>query len=257
MTFRKICSQLAILSIVALTTQAVLAEDHHKGPHWGYQGAGNPDKWGDLSKEFATCKLGKEQSPIDIKTKDIVKGKPEKLEFSYKPTALNVVNNGHTIQINYEKGSFLKVGKQQYELVQFHFHTTGEEKIDGKEFDLNAHLVHKNAEGKLAVVSVLFDKGSENAFLKNFWDKLPRKAGEKLDLPKTSINVQDILPANKTYYTFTGSLTTPPCTEGVRWFVLKTPVTLSKEQADAFKALYPINNRPVQPLNKRVVQEGS
>lgn len=225
-------------------------------PHWGYHGAEGAEKWGDLSKEFAGCKLGKEQSPIDIKTAGVEKGKLDKIEFNYQPTKLNIVNNGHTIQLDYDKGSFIKVGNDRYELLQFHFHTPSEEEIDGKEFDLVAHLVHKSADGKLAVVAVLFDRGNENPALKEFWDKLPRQPGEARSLPKTQVNAASMLPAARTYFTFNGSLTTPPCSEGVRWFVLKTPVAVSKEQTTSFRTIYPLNNRPVQPLNGRKVVEG-
>ena len=223
-------------------------------PHWGYHGAESADKWGDLSKDFATCKLGKEQSPIDIKTKDAEKTKLDKIEFSYQPTKLSIVNNGHTVQVNYDKGSSILVGKDKYELLQFHFHTPSEEEIDGKEFDLLAHLVHQSADGKLAVVAVLFDRGADNNGLKTFWDKLPKDSGETRNLPKSMINAGDLLPANKAYFTFNGSLTTPPCSENVRWFVLKTPVTVSKDQTTAFRKIYPLNNRPVQPVNGRKIR---
>jgi carbonic anhydrase len=225
-------------------------------PHWGYHGAEGAEKWGDITKDFATCKLGKEQSPIDIKTAGVEKAKLEKIEFNYQPTKLSIVNNGHTVQLDYDKGSFIKIGKDKYELLQFHFHTPSEEEIDGKEFDLVAHLVHKSADGKLAVVAVLFDRGEENKSLKGFWDKLPREAGETRSLPKSQINAADMLPSNRAYFTFNGSLTTPPCSEDVRWFVLKNPVTVSKEQTAAFRKIYPLNNRPVQPLNGRKVKEG-
>jgi carbonic anhydrase len=225
-------------------------------PHWAYHGAEGAEKWGDLDKSFATCKLGKEQSPIDIKTKDVEKAKLEKIVFNYQPTKLSIVNNGHTIQIDYDKGSSITIGKDKYELLQFHFHTPSEEEIDGKEFDLVAHLVHKSAEGNLAVVAVLFDRGAENKALKAYWDKLPRNAGETRSLAKSQINAADMLPASRGYYTFNGSLTTPPCSEKVRWLVLKTPVTASKEQTTVFRQIYPLNNRPVQPLNGRKIQVG-
>jgi carbonic anhydrase len=226
-------------------------------PHWGYHGAESADKWGELSKDFATCKLGKEQSPIDIKTAEAEKAKLDKIEFSYKATPLSIVNNGHTVQVNYAKGSSITVGKDKYELLQFHFHTPSEEEVDGKEFDLVAHLVHQSADGKLAVVAVLFDRGADNNGLKTFWDKLPKDSGETRSLPKSMINATDLLPASKTYFTFNGSLTTPPCGENVRWLVLKTPVTVSKDQTTAFRKIYPLNNRPVQPLNGRKVRVGA
>ena len=225
-------------------------------PHWGYHGAEGAEKWGDLDKVFVTCKLGKEQSPIDIKTKDVEKAKLDTIVFDYQPSKLSIVNNGHTIQLDYDKGSSITLGKDRYELLQFHFHTPSEEEIDGKEFDLVAHLVHKSADGKLAVVAVMFDRGEENKALKAYWDKLPRESGETRALPKSQINAADMLPTNRGYYTFKGSLTTPPCSENVRWLVLKTPVSVSKEQTTAFRKIYPLNNRPVQPLNARKVQVG-
>lgn len=236
-----------------ITGAAIAAEST---PHWGYHGAESADKWGDLSKDFATCKLGKEQSPIDIKTAGVEKTTLEKIEFSYLPSKLNIINNGHTVQVDYDKGSSIKIGKDKYDLLQFHFHTPSEEEIDGKEFDLVAHLVHKSADGKLAVVAVLFDRGDENKALKAYWDKLPRDSGEVRNLPKTMVNAADMLPANRGYFTFNGSLTTPPCSENVRWFVLKTPVTVSKDQTAAFRKIYPLNNRPVQALNGRKIQVG-
>ncbi|WP_374356012.1 carbonic anhydrase [Chitinimonas sp.] len=245
---------LAAAMLALFSHGAALAADAQ--PHWGYHGEDSAEKWGELDKSFAACKLGKEQSPIDIKTKDVKKTVPGKIEFSYAPSKLAIVNNGHTVQVNYDPGSFIKYDGRQYELVQFHFHTPSEEEIDGKEFDLVAHLVHKSADGKLAVVAVLFNRGEDNAFLKTFWDKLPKGSGESRLLPKTSIKLNDLLPKEKTYYTFNGSLTTPPCSEGVTWFVLKNPVTLSKNQLAAFRGVYPMNNRPVQPLNGRLISEG-
>src|SRR6266540_2772298 len=127
-----------------------------EGPHWTYK---EPQKWGQLSKDFGACGLGKEQSPIDIR--GTVKGDLKPIKFDYKPSVLNIVDNGHTIQVNYDKGSSITVGGSTYELLQFHFHRPSEEKINGKQYEMVAHLVHRNPEGKLAVVAVLFDKGGE------------------------------------------------------------------------------------------------
>jgi carbonic anhydrase len=243
------------LAAAGLATPPTQASDP-AAPHWGYHGSEGADKWGDLSKEFASCKIGKEQSPIDIQTAAVVKAKLDTIDFKYGPSKLGIRNNGHTIQVDYDKGSYIQVGEDRYDLVQFHFHTPSEEEIDGKESDLVAHLVHKNAAGKLAVVAVLFGRGSENAFLKTFWGQLPTDAGEVRTPAGSSIDASNVLPAVRTYYTFMGSLTTPPCSEGVRWFVLKSPVQVSREQVAAFRKIYPLNNRPVQPLGTRVVQEG-
>lgn len=246
----------ALILAGALSGAALVPASETGHPHWSYRGEDGADKWGELSREFAACKLGKEQSPIDINSRRAVKAKLEKIAFHYAPSHLSIQNNGHTIQVDYDKGSHIAVGKDRYDLVQFHFHTPSEEEIDGREFEMVAHLVHRSAAGKLAVVAVLFDRGPENAFLKSFWDRLPADVGHPRTDPRVSIRVADLLPADRAYYTFSGSLTTPPCSEGVRWFVLKNPVTLSKEQKAEFKKFHALNNRPVQPLGGRIVQEG-
>jgi carbonic anhydrase len=221
--------------------------------HWTYQGEEGPAHWAKVEKDFATCGIGKEQSPIDIKTKAVKKEDLPALQFNYKPIELSVVNNGHSVQVTYTNGSTLTVGGDTYELQQFHFHAPSEEKIDGKSHDMVAHFVHKNAAGQLAVVAVLFDKGAENAALKPIFAKLPKK-DETRDDKSVMVDAAAIIPANHAYYTFDGSLTTPPCSEGVRWFVLKTPATLSASESQAFHKLYSHNARPVQPLNGRVVK---
>jgi len=247
--------KIALIVITALalghTLQSAYAAEHQ---HWEYKGEHGAAKWGDISPEFAPCKLGKEQSPIDIKSAEKADLKP--IEFNYKDSAVTVLNNGHTIQFNYDKGSFIKVGDDQYELIQFHFHTPSEEKINGKPYSMVAHLVHKNAEGKLAVVGVLMQEGKqENKFLKSLWSELPAQQSEPKVLANKTTNIAQFLPAKNAYYTFNGSLTTPPCSEGVRWFVLKEPVQISAEQHAAFQKIFPLNARPVQPLNGRKVQE--
>jgi len=237
------------LAATSLATSLAFAEGK---PHWSYQGHGNAAQWAELDESFKTCKLGKLQSPIDVKTKAVEKsadGKP--IGFAYTAGAGEVVNNGHTVQVNLPAGGAASIGGVEYKLLQFHFHTPSEEKFDGKPYPLVAHLVHKNAQGQLAVVAVLFKVGKENAALKPVFDKLPPKEGETLAVG--TINLTDLLPADPAYYAFMGSLTTPPCSEEVRWQVLKTPVTLSAAQLATFRKLYKMNARPVQPLNGRKV----
>lgn len=222
-------------------------------PHWGYQGHGGAAHWADLDEGFKTCKLGKLQSPIDIKPKAVEKaadGKP--IGFAYTASAAEVVNNGHTVQVDLPTAGTASIGGVEYKLLQFHFHTPSEERFDGKPYPLVAHMVHKNAQGELAVVAVLFKVGKENAALKPVFAKLPAKSGASEALE--SFNPADLLPADASYYAFMGSLTTPPCSEDVRWQVLKTPVTVSAAQLAAFRKLYPMNARPVQPLHGRKVQ---
>ena len=225
--------------------------------HWAYAGKAGADKWGDMKKEFETCKLGKEQSPIDIKDKQAQKAKLDAIKFDYKPSPLKIIDNGHTIQVNYAPGSSISVNGSQYELLQFHFHKPSEEKINGKAYAMVAHLVHKNKEDKLAVVGVLLDKGKENAVLKTLWSNFPKAKEKEVAPDKVSIDAASFLPADRNYYTFNGSLTTPPCSEGVTWFVLKNPVQAAKGQFDAFGKLYAMNARPVQPLNSRVIKSSN
>jgi carbonic anhydrase len=224
-----------------------------EGKHWGYQGHGGPKEWASLDTGFQTCKLGKLQSPINIETKRVEKaseGKP--IGFAYTGGAGEVVNNGHTVQVNLPAAGAITLDGTEYQLLQFHFHTPSEEKIDGKNYPLVAHLVHKNAQGQLAVVGVLFKAGKENAALKPVFAALPAKSGEtaKLEAP---FDASALLPVDRGYYAFMGSLTTPPCSEEVHWQVLKTPVEVSNAQLNAFHKLYAMNARPVQPLNGRKV----
>jgi len=222
-----------------------------QGKHWSYEGHGGPAEWGELDQGFATCKLGKVQSPIDIRgarASDL-----PAIKFAYRPSPLKLIDNGHTIQVNYAPGSSIDVGGKRYALVQFHFHKPSEEKINGKSHDMVAHLVHKNAEGKLAVVAVLIDKGGANPTIETIWKNLPKQK-EKETSVKATVDAAKLLPADKGYYTFQGSLTTPPCSEEVRWLVLKTPLKIADEEIAAFGKLYPMNARPTQSRNGRAIE---
>ena len=177
------------------------------------------------------------------------------IEFDYKLSPLHIVDNGHTIMINYAPGSFIRVSGKQYELKQFHFHRPSEEKINGHAFEMVAHLVHTDADGNLAVVAVLLNKGGDNAPVHELWNDLPKEKEKEETLDKFQIDLTQLLPVNRGYYTFPGSLTTPPCTENVTWFVLKQVVTISSEEIVRFSNLYRNDARPTQPLNGRVVME--
>jgi carbonic anhydrase len=223
-----------------------------EGMHWTYSGHGGPAEWGALSPEFTTCKLGKNQSPIDIRG-----AKPADLpaiKFAYKPSPLKLIDNGHTIQVDYAPGSSIDVGGERYELVQFHFHKPSEEKIDGKSHAMVAHLVHKSADGKLAVVAVLLDSGGASALIDSIWKNLPKEKEKETAVQNVTIDATDLLPASRGYYTFQGSLTTPPCSENVTWLVLKTPVKIADREIAAFGKIYPMNARPTQPVNSRAIQ---
>lgn len=221
------------------------------GAHWGYEGHGGPAHWGEISKHYHACKDGKAQSPIDIHASKT--GKPVPIHFSYKGTAKDIVNNGHTIQVNMNKGSSITVNGKTYELLQFHFHAPSEHTINGKPADMVAHLVHKSADGKLAVIGVLMKKGKENKAMSVFWKHMPAQANGHMNL-KVQYAAQDLLPKNHAYYNYSGSLTTPPCTEGVNWMVMANPVEISSAQVQQFSSVMRHGNaRPVNPLNGRMV----
>ena len=237
---------LGALVAFAFTT-TINAQEAHT---WGYSGATGPTHWSEVSP---TCKSGHAQSPINI-THAEQKDLPV-LEFSYQPVALNVIDNGHTVQVNHAPGSTLKVGDKTYELVQFHFHHKSETAIKGKHAPMEAHLVHKDKDGNLAVVSVLLQEGAANPAVATTWSNVPAEKEKAASPEGVEIQALQLLPANHRYYTFSGSLTTPPCTENVTWIVMVDPVTVSGEQIEKFAKLYPDDERPVQPLYGRVVLE--
>ena len=244
-------SKLLLAAACALSVAPLAFAQGHA--HWSYKGRDSAAHWAELDESFKLCKLGKQQSPINVVTRAVEKAPGAKpLGFAYTADAGEVVNNGHTIQVNLPAAGSITLDGVEYKLVQFHFHTPSEEKIDGKAYPLVAHLVHKSADGQLVVVAVLFKAGRENAALKPVFDHLPAKEGETLKLD-AAINPADLLPADRGYYAFMGSLTTPPCSEEVHWQVLKTPVELSGSQLAAFRKLYRMNARPVQPLNDRKI----
>jgi carbonic anhydrase len=245
-----------LIGIVCCTFVLIVrsaAQEQHPAHNWDYGEAHGPSHWGDLNPEFTQCKMGHQQSPIDIRN-------PRKealpaIQFNYKPSPLHIIDNGHTIQVNYAPGSFILVGKTKYALRQFHFHRPSEEKINGQGFDMTLHLVHMDENGKLAVVAVLLQEGTDNALVRELWSNLPQEKEKEELFDKIQIDISSILPADRGYYTFSGSLTTPPCSEDVVWFVLKHPVTISAAEIDRFSQLYRNDARPTQPSYDRVVLE--
>jgi carbonic anhydrase len=220
---------------------------------WSYSGSTGPEHWASENEAYALCAHGKSQSPVDIEK--TTKQDLPRLGFDYEPTALRVTDTGRSIQVNYQPGSALTVGGERYALVQFHFHKPSEEKLHGRAYSMVVHLVHRNDRGELAVVAVLLRSGKTNAFLEPIFDNFPAPGiTESADAGQT-LNAAELLPANQGYFSFEGSLTMPPCSEHVRWFVLKTPVEISTSQIQKFAAHYPKNARPVQPLNGRVILE--
>jgi carbonic anhydrase len=218
---------------------------------WSYAGPNGPAKWSTLEKGFAICKTGDTQSPIDIPDAKVRKGDLPALLFNYRPSPLKIIDNGHTIQVDYAPGSYVSVNGKIYNLVQFHFHKPSEEKVNGKAHEMVVHLVHQTKDGKLGVIAVFLDPGKENPLIKTLWSNLPQTKDNENVVANVNINALELLPQNKGYYTYSGSLTTPPCTEDVTWFVLMNPVQVSADQIARFGRLYPMNARPVQPINDR------
>ena len=250
---------LAILGALAavgagLFAAAPAAHTTKGSPHWSYEGDEGPSHWGDLDPAFDSCAHGHAQSPIDIPAASIKAEPLEPLRFDYKPAPLRVDDNGHTEMVVYAPGSLMHVGSATYDLQQVHFHRPSEELIDGKPFAMVAHLVHKDPAGRLAVVAVLFEQGASNPALAEVFGHFPAQAGKEEAPAHARFDASALLPKATSYFTFEGSLTTPPCSEGVTWFVLRTPVTASAEQIDAFARHYAHNARPVQPLGGRTIR---
>lgn len=241
-----------------LSSQMVLASAPSHGKpsgkhaHWGYEGREGPHNWGHLSSLYEMCAKGKNQSPVDI-----VRPAPyelDPLKMSYDSNPLEIVNNGHTIQVNVPRSGELEIANERYDLLQFHFHAPSEHKIDGEHAPMEVHFVHKSSDGRLAVVGVMMREGRLNAALDRIWRNMPAKAGDKSNMSRLSISPFELMPETRDYYHYNGSLTTPPCSEGVRWFVLEEPIEVSRAQIDRFKSVIGENARPTQELHERHVR---
>lgn len=237
--------------MLELTSPSPAAQ--HGSVHWDYEGLGGPENWSKLDPNNKACGIGQRQSPIDIR--DGIKVDLEPIVFNYRPSLFRIADNGHTIQVQLTDNSITLTGKT-YELVQFHFHRPSEEKVNGQRFDMVVHLVHKSDDGQLAVLAVLLERGNENPFIQTLWNNLPLEKNITVEPPTTLINPSELLPESMSYYTYMGSLTTPPCTEGVLWLVMKQPVQVSAEQIQIFSRLYKNNVRPIQPAAGRLIKEG-
>jgi carbonic anhydrase len=222
-------------------------------PEWSYAGKEGPKDWGNLSAAYRTCKIGHAQSPIDIQ--HAKKADLPPLKFDYKAVPLKIIDNGHTIEVIYPPGSTLTVGNKVYTLKQFHFHHPSEEHVNGHGHEMSAHLVHADPEGHLAVVGVFLDKGAANALIDSIWKSVPKQKDEELEVPGVMVNAKDLLPADLGYYSFSGSLTTPPCSEGVTWYVLKHPEAISSAEIATFAKEYPRDARPIQRAYGRELLE--
>jgi carbonic anhydrase len=241
-------SALLVSASIVCALQAYAADIH-----WGYTGAGRPEQWGDLDAQYATCKTGKYQSPINIIT--AAPTAVESLAFNYRATPLKMINNGHTMQVNTGTESTIQVYGKEYTLVQLHFHSPSEHTINGKQYAMEVHLVHKNDEGQLAVVGVLMQPGKPHPLLQTLIAQFPTDVNQEKVVQNVLVDPQGLFPRENQYYHYNGSLTTPPCREGVAWFIMKTPLEVSADQVSQFTAVMPQNARPVQPLHDRIVLE--
>jgi carbonic anhydrase len=224
----------------------------HAAPHWSYEGKTGAEHWGELQPDFKVCQLGLEQTPIDLVNG--MKGDAAAVALDYKPLPLRIVNNGHTIQVNADAGSSCVIGGTKYDLLQFHFHHPSEHLLSGKPFDLECHFVHKSSAGDLAVVGVFVKPGAKNVALQGIFDAMPKTEGPELRA-SGSINPDALLPKSSSFFRYMGSLTTPPCSEGLIWTVFKDPIEASTEQIKQFAALFPNNARPAQGRNRRFLIE--
>ena len=241
---------------VALASQDPLQQRLLNGRDvdWAYSGATGPDAWGQLKPAYRLCMLGKRQSPIDIR--DGLPVHLDPIQFDYRPTRFRVIDTGRTVEVKFDLGNSITVMGQRYELVAMHFHRPSEERVNGRAYPMSAHLLHKSPAGQHAVVAVLLDQGESQPLIQQVWNNLPLEKHQE-QLAQAPMDPSQILPAQRAqYYTYMGSLTTPPCTENVLWMVMKQPVTVSIDQIDIFHRLYPMNARPVQPTSGRLIKEG-
>ena len=236
-----------IIAVACMISMALAGEN----AHWGYSGHEGPEHWGQLDPKYSICSEGKNQSPVNLT--GMVESDLLPLIVNYKSGGNEILNNGHTVQVNYKPGSNIKVDRNEFELKQFHFHAPSENTIEGHSYPMEAHFVHVDKDGNIAVIAVMFKAGENNTELEKAWKHMPGDAGGKGALPE-SVDARLLLPHNHDYYRFNGSLTTPPCTEGVWWLVMKYYQSASRAQIDKFAhTMQHPNNRPLQPANARAI----
>lgn len=241
---------IATIAVLGLQTNVYAGDKETHWAHWSYEGDSGPAQWGGLSEEYALCSEGTHQSPIEI-TESISATLP-KLELNYQTVPLSIKNNGHSVGIKLDNAGELKFGDQSYQILQVHFHAPSEEVINGQHAELSLHFVHKNKQGQFAVLDVLANKGDSNPLIEELikvWPKTPDE-GQQFE---TTIDITQLLPEDQNYYTYWGSFTTPPCWEGVRWMILKQPITVSEQQLATIHSAYQGNVRPTQPINARYI----
>jgi carbonic anhydrase len=245
---RKFIKSIAALAACPLCASPSFAAE------FGYEGERGPEKWGDLDAASKVCSAGAQQSPIDIT--GAIKSQLPPLQIAWKKGADTIVNNGHTVQVSVAEGSTLTVAGEKYTLLQFHFHRPSEHLIGGKNFPMEVHFVHRNAAGGLAVVGAMMTAGKANAEFRKVVSAMPAKEGPAVKADG-SIDPGGMLPAKHSYYRYSGSLTTPPCSETVNWLLLTEPLQVAGADIEAFGKLFAGNARPVQKPNRRFILQSS
>jgi carbonic anhydrase len=233
-------------SVKSVTQQTLEAQ-------WKYLGVEGPEHWSMLTPEYRTCEAGRQQSPINI-TMAHHDHNPEPLEFHYQTSAVHELNNGHTIQVSHVSGCHVNLNHHTYQLRQFHFHEPSEHHIEGTGFPMEMHLVHQDDRGHILVIAVMLKIGADKPVLEKLWQWLPDQIGQEVSIP-LNISIADILPNDTHHFSYSGSLTTLPCTEGVQWIVIEEPILISQHDVDQFVHIIGHNARPIQPLRNRHIDE--
>ena len=225
-----------------------------RGTHWSYEGDSGPANWSKINVDWGKCGTGNRQSPIDIR--DGMKVELEQISFDYHPSSFNVVDNGHTVQVAVGSGNYITVQNRMFELQQFHFHRPSGDRINGKTYEMVVHLVHRDAEGRQAILALMLERGTPQATIQTVWNNLPLEKFDTMS-PSILLDPMEMVPTRRDYYTYMGSMEQPPCSEDVLWLVMKQPVQASAAQMALFSRLYPLNARPVQATNGRIIKESN
>ena len=250
----RLFSALAGCAGVALAALLASSPVQARGTHWSYEGDSGPANWSKINVDWGKCGTGNRQSPIDIR--DGMKVELEQISFDYHPSSFNVVDNGHTVQVGVGSGNYITVQNRMFELQQFHFHRPSGDRINGKTYEMVVHLVHRDAEGRQAILALMLERGTPQATIQTVWNNLPLEKFDTMS-PSILLDPMEMVPMRRDYYTYMGSMEQPPCSENVLWLVMKQPVQASAAQMALFSRLYPLNARPIQATNGRIIKESN
>ena len=243
----------AVFGLGASSLKSAMASDAVRS--WGYTGEGAPEQWSDLSSTNTVCRTGVQQSPINLA--NATGANLKNIEINYKSIPLSILNTGRTIQVNAASGNSINLDGEKFELLQSHFHHPSEHTVDGKAYPMELHFVHANAKGELAVLGVLLKEGMENTALMPVWKAMPDRKMDAKNIPGAQVDIAKLLPSDRKMFRYFGSLTTPPCSETVKWVVFQEPIEMSAMQIAQFKKIFPLNARPIQPLERRFLLQSN